>query len=161
MNIAIIASIGIVTFSPRRMKWKCILIGGITSRKAWTVKTEDCQVPHINQKWQIRGNCSTSSRNRLHYKSSYHWQTITFRTFQAWGDTMSTNKSYSSQKHSEDLNIRKLLLGELLDLLLLLSPPPHIFCGIMKIKDRKHLLALIEYALLLIQKQFKCTILLS
>lgn len=74
---------------------------------------------------------------------------------------MSTNKSYSSQKHSEDLNIRKLLLGELLDLLLLLSPPPHIFCGIMKIKDRKHLLALIEYALLLIQKQFKCTILLS
>lgn len=34
---------------------------------------------------QIRVICSNRSSSRLHYKSSYHWQSITFKTFQAWG----------------------------------------------------------------------------
>lgn len=70
-------------------------------------------------------------------------------------------QSYSSQKLSEDVNIRKLLLGELLELISPITFLPHISDGMMKIKDRECLLVPIESALLPIQKQFECTVFLS
>lgn len=70
-------------------------------------------------------------------------------------------QSYSSQKLSEDVNIRKLLLGELLELISPITYLPHISNRIMKIKDRKCLLVLIESALLPIQNQFECSVFLS
>lgn len=154
--------VAFILFS-RRMEGGCILIGCITwsKTKLWNwagLSSSSCLI----QEWQIRVICSTSNRNRLHYKSSYHWQTITFRPFQTWAVAMFVHQqSYSSQKLSEDVNIRKLLLGELLELISPITYLPHISNRIMKIKDRKCLLVLIESALLPIQNQFECSVFLS
>lgn len=71
MSITIIA-----IFFLRGMEGRCILISCIIC------KTEDFLISNTGE-----ANCSTNNRNQLYYKSSYHWQTIIFRTFQAWGDS--------------------------------------------------------------------------